>query len=108
VFNNRWQAESAVEMAACARGPTPPAPGSYASTVELAEAGLTATKIARQGLSDTVECLLNWMGVLHQEAKQVQELRLTPTDLLVVSGLAFVSCAQELKSWVGGRCLAAL
>lgn len=105
VFNNRWQAESAVEMAACARGPADPAPGSYASTVELAEAGLTATKIARQGLSDTVECLLNWMTVLHQEAKQARELHSTPTDLLVRRKLGPInwgSCSElRQREWAG-------
>jgi hypothetical protein len=83
VFDDRQKPYSAVEMAYIAQGSPEPTSG-HASTVQLAQAALRAVKLARQGMADTVECLLGWMAVLHEEATEVQRLMTTPTDLLQV------------------------
>jgi hypothetical protein len=88
VFSDRQKPYSAVEMAYIAQGSPEPTSG-YESTVQLAESALSAMKLARQGMADTVECLLGWMAVLHEEATEVQRLVTTPTDLLQV---LFLSC----------------
>lgn len=83
VFSDRQKPYSAVEMAYIAQGSPEPDPG-YASTVQLAGGALSAVKLARQGMAETVQCLLGWMAVLHEEATEVQGLLTTPQDLLQV------------------------
>lgn len=64
----------------------PGASAGFGPVVKLTQAALQGMDVARQSMASVVECLLEWMGLLHQEVVRTGQLLDGPKeDLLKVS-----------------------
>lgn len=70
-LNHRRQPHVACWEASLVLG-SPQPDGGYGSVVTLTAAALEAMQLAQEGMVDVVACLLDWMGVLHREWREVE------------------------------------
>lgn len=110
-LNHRRQPHVACWEASLVLG-SPQPDADYSSVVMLTAAALEAMQLAHEGMADIVACLLDWMGVLHREWREVEACvqrseqhsgSLKGQELLGVSdGLGAVVAVRSLvAAWVG-------